>query len=83
MNIGNKTKSGRKDLKLKGDSSPRRSLQRILQQGEVSSGTSLKGPVATSKPAVELSANGRDEPVVRNLPEVKPETTPLEVSSTD
>jgi hypothetical protein len=48
-----------------------------------SSGTPLMGPVVTSEPAVEISAKGRDEPVVRNLPEVKPGTLLLGVSNTD
>jgi hypothetical protein len=43
----------------------------------------LRGPVATSEPAVNISAKGRDEPVVRNLPEVKPRTLLLGVSCTD
>jgi hypothetical protein len=34
------------------------------------SGAPLNGPPATSKPVVEMSAKGTDEPVVRNLPEV-------------
>jgi hypothetical protein len=41
------------------------------------------GPVATSEPAVEISAKGRNELVVQNLPEVKPKTTLLGVSSID
>jgi hypothetical protein len=43
----------------------------------------LRGPVASSKPAAEISAKGRDKPVVRNLPEVKPGTSLLGVSNTD
>jgi hypothetical protein len=43
----------------------------------------LRGPVATSEPAVEISAKGGDEPVVRNLPEVKPGTLLMGVSNTD
>jgi hypothetical protein len=39
--------------------------------------------VATSELAVEISAKGRDEPVVRSLPEVKLKTPLLGVSSTD
>jgi hypothetical protein len=31
---------------------------------------STSGSGATSEPAVEVSANNREEPVVRNLPEV-------------
>jgi hypothetical protein len=41
----------------------------MLQQGAGSSGEPLRGPVATSEPAVEISAKGRNEPVVENLPE--------------
>jgi hypothetical protein len=62
--------TGPQDLKEKRDSRSRRSLQEILQQGTESSGAPLRGPPATSEPAAEISA--RDEPVVRNLPEVKP-----------
>jgi hypothetical protein len=59
----NKKKSPQ-DLKKQRDSPPRRSLQEILQQGSGSSGASLRGLVATSEPAVEISAKGREEPVV-------------------
>jgi hypothetical protein len=55
-----KTKTGPKDLKQKRDSPPRRSLREILQQGAGSSGAPSRRPVATSKPAVEISAKGRD-----------------------
>jgi hypothetical protein len=41
----------------------------MLQQEAGSSGEPLRGPVATSEPAVEISAKGRNEPVVQNLPE--------------
>jgi hypothetical protein len=64
-----KNKTGRKDLKLKRDPLPRGSLREMLQQGAGSSGEPLRGPVATSAPAVEISAKGRNEPVVQNLPE--------------
>jgi hypothetical protein len=47
---------------------------RNTSAGAGSSGTPLRGPVATSKLAVEISAKGKGEPVVRNLPEVKPGT---------
>jgi hypothetical protein len=77
-----KTKTSPKDLKQKRDS-PRRSLREILQQGAGSSGAPLRGLVATSEPAVEISANVRDKPAVRNLSEVKSKTTHLGVSSTD
>lgn len=80
---GTKIKTGRMDLKQKCDSPPGGSLQEILQQGARSSGAPLRCTVATSEPAVEISAKGRDEPLVQNLPEAKPETTPLGVSSTD
>jgi hypothetical protein len=43
----------------------------------------IKGHGCNSEPAFEISAKGRDEPVVRNLPEVKPRTPLLGVSSTD
>jgi hypothetical protein len=70
------------DLERKRDSRPRRSLREILQQGAGSSGAPLSGAAATSETAVEISVKGRDEPVVRNLPEVKPRTPLLGVSST-
>jgi hypothetical protein len=81
----NKTtrKTGFKDLKQKRDSLSRRSLREIIQQEAGSSGALLRGLAATSKPAVETSAKSRDEPMVRNLPEEKPKTTLLGVSSTD
>jgi hypothetical protein len=41
----------------------------MLQQEAGSSGEPLRGPVATSDPAIEISAKGRNEPVVQNLPE--------------
>jgi hypothetical protein len=78
-----KLKRGPKDLKQKRDSASRRSLREILQQGAGSSVAPLRGPAATSEPAVKISAKDRDEPVARNLSEVKLETTPLGVSSTD
>jgi hypothetical protein len=74
---------GPQDVKEKRDSPPRESLQEILQQGAGSSGAPLMGPAATSEPSVEISVEGRDEPVVRNLPDVKPRTPILGVSSTD
>jgi hypothetical protein len=76
-------KTGPQALKRKRDSPSRRSLREILQQGAGSSGTLLRGPVATSKLAVEISAKDRDEPVVRILPEVKSGTLLLGVSNTD
>jgi hypothetical protein len=80
-NYGNKNKkTGPQALKKQKDSPSRRTLEELLQQGAGSSGAPLRGPVTTSKPAVEISAKGRDEPVVRNLPEVKPI---FGVSSTD
>jgi hypothetical protein len=63
---GTKNKTGRKDLKLKRDPLPRGSL---LQQWAGSSGEPIRGPVATREPAVEVSVNGRNEPMVQNLPE--------------
>jgi hypothetical protein len=55
-----------------------RSLNReMLQQGDGSSGVPVRVPVATSEPAAVTSAKGRDEPMVRNLPDVVPGTTLL------
>jgi hypothetical protein len=71
------------DLKKQRDSPSGRSLREILQQGHGSSSAPVRGPVATSKPAVEISAKGRDEPVVGNLRKVKPRTPLLGVRSTD
>lgn len=76
-------RNGPQDLKEKRDSSLLEFLQEILQQVAGSSSTPLRGLAVTSKPAVEISTEGRDEPVVRNLPEVKPSTPLLGVSSTD
>jgi hypothetical protein len=76
-------KNGPQDLKKQRGSPSRRSLWEILQQGAGSSGALLRGLVATSEHAVEISAKGRDEPVVRNLPDVKPRTPLLGVSSSD
>jgi hypothetical protein len=76
-----KKKNSPQDLKKKRDFPSRRSLQYILQHGAGISGAPLRGLAATSKPAVEISASGRDEPMVRNLPEVKPKTSLLGVSS--
>jgi hypothetical protein len=78
-----KTKTGPKDQKQKGDSPPRRFLREIIQQGAGNSGAPSRRPVATSKLAVEISAKDRDEPAIRNLPQVKTKTTLLGVSSSD
>jgi hypothetical protein len=78
-----KEKTSTQDLKENRDSPPRRSLREILQQGAGSSGAPLSGLVATSKPAVEISVKGRDKPMVRNLPKVKPKIPLLGVSRTD
>jgi hypothetical protein len=83
MKTATKIKTGPKDLKQKRDSPPRRSLREIFQQGAGSSGAPSRRPVATSEPAVKTSAKDRDEPAVRNLPEVKTKTTLLGVCSTD
>jgi hypothetical protein len=76
-------KNGPQDLKKQRDSPSRRTLQEILQQGSGSSSTQLRGLVANSEPAVEISVKGRDKPVARNLPEVKPRNPLLEVRSND
>jgi hypothetical protein len=65
------------------DSPPRGSLRQMFQQGAGISGEPLRGPVAASEPVVEISAKGKDEPVVQNLPQGKPKTTLMGVSSTD
>jgi hypothetical protein len=83
MEARKKKKSGPQDLKEKRDSRTRRSRREILQQGAGSSGAPLSGPAATSEPAVEILAKGRDKPMVKNLPEVKPKTPLLGVSTTD
>jgi hypothetical protein len=71
MDTKKKKKKQSSGPKTEDDSPSRRSLQERLQQGAGSSGAPLRGLVATSEPAVEISAKGRDKPVVRNLPEVK------------
>jgi hypothetical protein len=40
----------------------------MLQQEAGSSGEPLRGPVATSEPAIDISAKGKDEPMVQSLP---------------
>jgi hypothetical protein len=65
-------KTGPQELKEKRGSPSSRSLQDILQQEAGSSGSPLRSPAATNEPAIEITAKARDEPVVRNLPEVKP-----------
>jgi hypothetical protein len=65
----NKT-NGRKDLKKKRDSPPKRFLREILQQRAGSSGIPARDPVATGESAA-VTAKGRKEPLVRNLPEVE------------
>jgi hypothetical protein len=42
---------------------------RNASAGAGSSGEPLRNPAATSEPAVEISAKGRNEPMVQNLPE--------------
>jgi hypothetical protein len=64
-------KNGSQDLKEKRNSPSRRSLQGTLQQGAGSSGALRCDPVATSGPAVEIPAKGRDKPTVRHLSKVK------------
>jgi hypothetical protein len=76
-------KKGLQDFKKKRDSAPRRSLQEILQGGAGSSGGPPRGAGTTSKPAAEISAKGRDEPVVRNLPDALSRTPLPGVSSSD
>jgi hypothetical protein len=83
MDTESKKTTGPKDLKTKMESPPRRSLQEIFQQRVGSSGAPLMGPAATSEPAAAISAIGREETMVRNLPEVKPGTSLLGVSGTD
>jgi hypothetical protein len=59
-----------KDFKKKRGSPSRRSLHESPHRGAGSSDEPLRGAGATSEPADEVSAKGRVEPVVRNLPEV-------------
>jgi hypothetical protein len=77
MDTKTKIKRGPKDVKQKSYSPSKRSLKEILQQGAGSSGAPLRAPAATSQPVVKISAKDRDEPVARNLSEVKSESTPL------
>jgi hypothetical protein len=76
-------KTGPLDLKEKRDSPSRRSLREILQQGAGSSGVPQSGLAATRVPAVEISAKGRDKPMVGHLPKVKPKIPLMGVSHTD
>jgi hypothetical protein len=76
-------KTGPLDVKEKRDFPSRRSLQEMLQQGAGSPGAPRSDSVATSGPAVEISAKGRDKLTVRHLPMVKPKMPLLGVSCTD
>jgi hypothetical protein len=78
-----KLKTGPLDLKEKRDSPSRKSLREILQQGAGSSGVPRSGPAATRVPAVEISAKGRDKPMVRYLPGVKRKIPLMGVGHTD
>jgi hypothetical protein len=69
METKSKKRSPR-DFKKKRGSPLRGTLQETPQRGAGSSGEPLRGAGATSEPTVEVSAKGRVEPVVRNLPEV-------------
>jgi hypothetical protein len=69
------------DLKEKRGSS-RRSLKETPQQGTGSSGKPRSGPAATSVPAEGTSAEGRDKPMARHLPEVKTKIPVMGVSLT-
>jgi hypothetical protein len=62
-----KEKNGSRDLKEMRDSPPRRSLREIP----------LSGPAANSEPAAEILAKGREEPMLINMPEVKPKKKKL------
>jgi hypothetical protein len=68
-------KQSPQDFEKKRGSPSRGSLHEILQQGAGSSGASSRGTGATSEPATEVSAKGRDEPVVSNLNEVSSKTS--------
>jgi hypothetical protein len=76
-------KQSPQDFKKMRGSPSRRSLQEILQRGAGSSGAPPRDAGATSEPAVEVSAKGRVEPVVSNLPEVLSRTLLPGVSSSD
>jgi hypothetical protein len=78
-----KLKIGRQNLKETRDSPSWKSLREILQQGAGSSGVPRSGPAATRVPAVEISAKGRDKPMVRYLTEVKLKIPLMGVSHTD
>jgi hypothetical protein len=78
-----KTKIGPWDLKEKRGSFSRRSLKKTPQQRTGSSGKLRSGPAATSVPAEGTSAEGRDKPMARHLPEVKTKIPLMGVSLTD
>jgi hypothetical protein len=65
------------------DSHTRRSLQEILQQGAGSSGVLSRKLVMNSEPAAKVSAKGRDEPEVQNMPEARSGTSLTGASDTD
>jgi hypothetical protein len=77
-----KTKVGPLDLKENKGSS-KKPLKETPQQGTGSSGKPRSGPAATSVPAGGTSAEGRDKPMARHLPEVKTKIALMGVSLTD
>jgi hypothetical protein len=78
-----KIKTGPLDIKEMRDSHSRKSIREILQQGAGSSVVPRSGPAATRVPAVEISAKGKDKPMVRYLHEVKPKIPQMGVRLTD
>jgi hypothetical protein len=61
----------------------RKSLQEVLRREAGSSGTTFRGAGANSEPALKVTNKDRDEPVLRNLPELITRTPLSGVSSSD
>jgi hypothetical protein len=75
--------TGPKGLRKRGTPIQEGTQQGAPQQGSDNSGVPSRGTVAISELTVGASAKGRDEPEVRNLPEVRPGISIMEVSVAD
>jgi hypothetical protein len=80
---GKHTRTGCKVLKLKGGPFPKVPLQAILQQGDGSSGASVRCLDAASEAVGEILAKDGNEPVVQNLSETQLTTNLLGSNATD
>jgi hypothetical protein len=79
INQHNRSKGPKKEEGLPYKEIPMRNTS----AGAGCSGAPLRDPVTTSEPAADISTKGRDEAVVRNLPEVKLGTFLFGISGTD